>query len=75
MPITWDMTIGDVFIAALTAHQHPTDPATLTQLMQRKAHAYLDSVREHQVIFPGAIEFVRESPRSIPWRSLPGPPP
>ena len=49
------------FIAALTAHQHPTDPATLTQLMQRKAHAYLDSVREHQVIFPGACEFVRES--------------
>ncbi len=49
------------FIAALTAHQHSTDPATLTQLMQRKARAYLDSVREHQVIFPGACEFVRES--------------
>ncbi len=54
------------FIAALTAHQHPTDPATLTQLMQRKALAYLDSVRKHQVIFPGACEFVRESAAAYP---------
>jgi beta-phosphoglucomutase len=54
------------FIAALTAHQHPIDPATLTQLMQRKAHAYLDSVRDHQVIFPGVCEFVRESAAAYP---------
>lgn len=54
------------FIAALTAHQHPIDPATLTQLMQRKAQAYLDSVRDHQVIFPGVSEFVRESAATYP---------
>ena len=54
------------FIAALSAHQHPTDLATLTRLMQRKAHAYLDSVKEHQVIFPGACEFVRESAAAYP---------
>jgi beta-phosphoglucomutase len=54
------------FIAALTAHQHSTDPATLTQLMQRKALAYLDLVREHQVIFPGAYEFVRECASAYP---------
>jgi beta-phosphoglucomutase len=54
------------FITALTAHHHPTDPATLTQLMQRKAHAYLALVREHQVIFPGAYEFVRESAAAYP---------
>jgi beta-phosphoglucomutase len=54
------------FIAALTAHQHRTDPTTLTQLMQRKAHAYLDSVRGHQVIFPGVSEFVRGSATAYP---------
>ncbi|MEO8046655.1 MAG: HAD family phosphatase [Nitrospirota bacterium] len=54
------------FIAALTAHQHRTDPTTLTQLMQRKAQTYLDSVRDHQVIFPGVNEFVRESSAAYP---------
>ena len=54
------------FIAALDMHQHPTDPATLRQLMQRKARAYLESVKEHQVIFPGVREFVRESATAYP---------
>jgi beta-phosphoglucomutase len=47
------------FIAALTAHKRPTDPATLAQLMQRKTHAYLESVKDHLDIFPGVREFVR----------------
>ena len=34
--------------------------------MQRKAHTYLDSVRDHQVIFPGVSEFVRESAAAYP---------
>ena len=54
------------FIAALAMHQHPTDPVTLTQLMQRKARAYLESVKEHHVIFPGVREFVRESAAAYP---------
>jgi HAD superfamily hydrolase (TIGR01509 family) len=49
------------FIAALTANQHPTDPSALAQLMQRKAHVYLESVKDHLVIFPGVREFVREA--------------
>lgn len=49
------------FITALTAHRQPADPATLTQLMQRKAHAYMESVKDHLVIFPGVCEFVREA--------------
>ena len=56
------------FIAALTTNQHPTDPSALTQLMQRKAHVYLESVKDHLVIFPGVREFVREAaayPRAI----------
>jgi beta-phosphoglucomutase len=54
------------FIAALTAHQRPIDPSTLTQLMQRKAHAYLESVKDHLVIFPGVCEFVREASAAYP---------
>jgi beta-phosphoglucomutase len=54
------------FIAALAAHQHSTDPFALTQLMQRKAHAYLESVKDHLVIFPGVREFVREAAAAYP---------
>src|SRR5262245_21766369 len=54
------------FIAALTAHRHPTDPATLAHLMQQKAHVYLESVKDHLVIFPGVREFVREAAATYP---------
>src|SRR5262245_55742885 len=54
------------FIAALTAHRLPIDPATVAQLMHRKAHAYLESVRDHLVIFPGVREFVREAAAAYP---------
>lgn len=54
------------FFAALTAHQYPTDPSALAQLMQRKAHAYLESVKDHLVIFPGVREFVREAAATYP---------
>ena len=54
------------FLAALTAHQHPTDPVALAQLMQRKAHAYLESVKDHLAIFPGVREFVREASAAYP---------
>ena len=54
------------FIAALTTHRHPTDPATLAQLIQRKSHIYLESVMEHLVIFPGVREFVREAAAIYP---------
>jgi len=54
------------FIAALTAHKHPADPAALAHLMQRKAHAYLESVTDHLVIFPGVREFVREAAAAYP---------
>ncbi len=54
------------FLAALTTHQHPTDPIALAQLMQRKARAYLESVKDHLVIFPGVREFVREASAAYP---------
>lgn len=54
------------FLAALTAHNHPTDPLALAQLMQRKAQAYLESVKDHLVIFPGVHEFVNEAAATYP---------
>ena len=54
------------FIAALTTHRRPIDPTSLAQLMQRKAHAYLESVKDHLVIFPGVREFVREAAVTYP---------
>src|SRR5262245_4718504 len=54
------------FIAALTVHGRPVDPSTLTRLMERKARAYLESVKEHLVIFPGIPEFVRDAAAAYP---------
>ena len=54
------------FIAALTEYHRPTDPPALAQLMQRKAHAYLESVKDHLVIFPGVRELVHEAAATYP---------
>ena len=54
------------FLAALTAHQRSTNLATITKLMQRKAQAYLESVKGHLVIFPGVREFVQEAAATYP---------
>ena len=54
------------FMAALAAHQRSIDPSAITHLMQRKAQAYLESVKDHLVIFPGVREFVREAAAAYP---------
>lgn len=54
------------FIAALTAHQRPAHPSVVEPLMQRKARAYLESVKDHLVIFPGVREFVAEAAAAYP---------
>ena len=54
------------FIAALTTNHRPIDPNGIAQLMKRKAVAYLESVKHHQVIFPGIPEFVRRASRDYP---------
>ena len=53
-------------LAALAANRRPADRGTVERLMTRKAEAYLESVTQHQVIFPGVPEFVREAARSYP---------
>jgi beta-phosphoglucomutase len=54
------------FLAALTANQRPNDPVALAQLMQRKALAYLESVKNNLAIFPGVREFVRDAAALYP---------
>jgi beta-phosphoglucomutase len=53
-------------LAALAGHQRAADPATVERLMTRKAQAYLDSVTQHEVIFPGVAEFVRQAALAFP---------
>jgi HAD superfamily hydrolase (TIGR01509 family) len=54
------------FIAALEAHGQPSDPIVIARLMERKARAYLDSIREDLIVFPGVREFVQEAAASHP---------
>ena len=53
-------------LAALAANHRPADAATVVRLMRRKAEAYLESVKDHQVIFPGVPEFVRDAAATFP---------
>lgn len=54
------------FLAALRVHHRAIDQPTIQRLTQRKAQAYLESVTEHLVIFPGVSEFVREAAAAYP---------
>jgi beta-phosphoglucomutase len=53
-------------LAALSTNHRPADAATVERLMKRKAQAYLESVKDHQVIFPGVPEFVRGAAGAYP---------
>ncbi len=47
------------FAAALTANGRPAPPATVADLVARKAGAYMEHIRRHLVVFPGVRELVR----------------
>ncbi len=47
------------FTAVLQAHGKPTPAPVIDDLIARKARAYLTSIKEHLVIFPGVRELVR----------------
>jgi HAD superfamily hydrolase (TIGR01509 family) len=53
-------------VAALEAHDRPTTDSIVRELMQKKADAYLASIQDHLVIFPGVREFVQEAAASFP---------
>jgi HAD superfamily hydrolase (TIGR01509 family) len=49
------------FVAFLTAHGHPVSQPVIDQLVGRKAAAYFDYIKEHQVIFPGVRDLIRDA--------------
>jgi HAD superfamily hydrolase (TIGR01509 family) len=49
------------FAAALAANGRPAPPATIADLVARKAHAYMEHIRRHLVVFPGVRELVRDA--------------
>lgn len=53
-------------LEALRVHGRPTEPALVQALMQRKAAAYLASIQDHPVIFPGVRSFVEEAAARYP---------
>jgi beta-phosphoglucomutase len=53
-------------LAALAANGRAADAVTVTHLMQRKAEAYLESVKHQSVVFPGVAEFVWKAVANYP---------
>ncbi|MBI3603476.1 MAG: HAD family phosphatase [Nitrospirae bacterium] len=49
------------FAAVLAAHDRPAPKALIDDLIDRKARAYLDHIKQHLVIFPGVRELVRDA--------------
>ncbi|MCP9438841.1 MAG: HAD family phosphatase [Nitrospira sp.] len=53
-------------VEALRANRIPVTESIERDLMQEKARAYLASIRDHLVIFPGVREFVQEATSAYP---------
>ncbi|MCP9446618.1 MAG: HAD family phosphatase [Nitrospira sp.] len=53
-------------VEALRANRIPVTEPLARDLMREKARAYLASIRDHLVIFPGVREFVEEAASSYP---------
>jgi len=53
-------------VEALRVNRRPATGPLVQDLMRRKAAAYMGSIKEHLVIFPGVREFVEEAAASYP---------
>ncbi|OQW62160.1 MAG: hypothetical protein BVN28_05875 [Nitrospira sp. ST-bin4] len=53
-------------LEALRVNHRPSTDSIVQDLMQKKAVAYLASIRDHLVIFPGVREFVEEAAAAYP---------
>jgi HAD superfamily hydrolase (TIGR01509 family) len=51
---------------ALRVNRRPITEPIVQDLMRKKASAYLDSIRDHMVIFPGVREFVEAAASAYP---------
>lgn len=54
------------FLEALRVNQVSSTPSLVESLMAKKAAAYLASIKDHVVIFPGVKEFVEEAAATCP---------
>jgi HAD superfamily hydrolase (TIGR01509 family) len=53
-------------LEALRVNERPASPPLVKELMERKATAYLASIQDHLVIFPGVRAFVEEASAAYP---------
>lgn len=53
-------------LEALRINQRPISPSRVEELMTKKAAAYLTSIKDHLVIFPGVREFVEDAAATYP---------
>lgn len=53
-------------LEALRINRRPTSPSLLQELMAKKAAAYMTSIQDHLVIFPGVREFVEAAAATYP---------
>lgn len=53
-------------VEALRVNRRPLSPSLVEELMAKKASAYLTSIKDHLVIFPGVREFVEEAAAAYP---------
>ncbi|MCS6303551.1 MAG: HAD family phosphatase [Nitrospira sp.] len=53
-------------LEALRINQHPLSPSLIEELMAKKAAAYLTSIKDHLVIFPGVKEFIEDAAATYP---------
>lgn len=54
------------FLAALQANGRPTSPELIRDLMKTKAVAYLTSIKDHLVLFPGVTKFIQDAAAHYP---------
>ena len=60
------------FVEALSAKGRPASSDTIADLVKKKAAVYLQTVREHIVIFPGVEAFVRTAATQYPLAIVSG---
>lgn len=53
-------------LEALRVNRRPVSPSLVEELMAKKAVAYLSSIKDHLVIFPGVREFVEDAAAAYP---------
>jgi len=53
-------------LEALRINRHPIVPSLIEELMAKKAAAYLTSIKDHLVIFPGVREFIEAAAATYP---------